>query len=102
MLVASSNSVTPPGSVTLTTNVSRSESGVTGIPAGSVTYSAGGSVLGSAKLNAAGIATFSVSSAGVNAGSYPVIAAYDGDASDSGSSSATTDVQSDSHFDSHL
>lgn len=91
-LVASPNSVTPPGSVTLTAKVSRSESGATGIPAGSVTYSAGDSVLGSAKLNAAGIATFSASSAGVNAGSYPVIAAYDGDASDNGSSSAVKDV----------
>jgi uncharacterized repeat protein (TIGR03803 family) len=91
-LTASPNPATPPATVTLTATVKRSASGATGTPTGSVTFSSGTTTLGTAKLNASGVATYAASSSGLPAGSYPVTAKYTGDASDADSTSATTTV----------
>ncbi len=91
-LAVSPNPVTPPASATLTATVSRSASGAKGTPTGSVTFSVDGVTLGSAKLNGSGIATLTASSAGIKPGSYPVVAKYSGDTSDSASTSAAVNV----------
>lgn len=89
-LIVSPNPVTSPASATLTASVSRS-SGV-GAPGGTITFEVKGFILGSAKVNPSGVATLSVSSAGIKAGSYPVSAAYSGDAYDVASTSAIVSV----------
>jgi uncharacterized repeat protein (TIGR03803 family) len=91
-LTASPNPATPPATVTLTATVKRSASGATGTPTGSVTFSSGTTTIGTAKLNASGVAAYAASSSGLPAGSYPVTAKYTGDASDADSTSATTTV----------
>ena len=69
-------------SITLTAKVTSSG----GTPTGIVVFSSGNSTLGSAKLNSAGIATFTTSFS--TAGTYSITAAYSGDAKSTGSISA--------------
>ncbi len=91
-LTASPTSVTPPASVTLTATVKRSASGATGHPTGSVTFAVGTSTLATVKLNSAGVATFTASSAGQAPGDYPITAKYTGDPSDATSTSSAVTV----------
>ncbi len=76
-------------SLTLTGIVQRTSSA--GTPTGTVTFHSGNTVLGTATLRptpeARGIATFTVSSAGIPAGTYLVFASYSGDSTDIASSS---------------
>jgi len=63
-----------------------------GVPTGSVTFSAGGHVLGTKTLDGTGAAVVNASSVGIAAGVYPVTATYSGDAVNAASSSAAVDV----------
>ena len=81
-LQANPNPVTPPASVTFTATVKRSASGASGTPAGSVGFYFGSNLLDTATVNAGGVATFTVSTSGLPAGSYPLTAKYLGDGSD--------------------
>jgi uncharacterized repeat protein (TIGR03803 family) len=81
-LTVSPNPVSSPATATLTASVTRSGSGSAGFATGSVTFSSEGIVLGSAKLDASGVATLKASSAGIPSGAYSVTAAYSGDSSD--------------------
>jgi uncharacterized repeat protein (TIGR03803 family) len=92
-LTASPTTVTPPASVTLTATVKRTASSATGTPTGTVTFSVNGVTLATSKLNGSGVATLSASSQGQSPGSYPVIATYNGDANDGGSSSSSVTVK---------
>jgi hypothetical protein len=56
-----------------------------------VTFSSGSLQIGQATVNS-GVATFTASDSGLPAGSYPVTAHYNGDASDNASTSSTTSV----------
>jgi hypothetical protein len=89
-LSASPNPVTPPGICTLTATVARAAG--SGFATGSVTFSAGTTTLGSAKLNTSGVATLSAPTNGVSAGNYPVVAAYGGDSYDDASASSAVTV----------
>jgi uncharacterized repeat protein (TIGR03803 family) len=90
-LTASPNPVTSPAVCTLTATVTRSAG--SGFATGTVTFSVQGTALGSAKLNGSGVATFSAPTAGIAAGSYPVVATYSGDASDTVSASTALTVK---------
>lgn len=61
-------------------------------PTGKVTFSSGGLALGSAAVGSLGTAAIVASSVGIATGTYPVIATYDGDASDAGSVSSPLSV----------
>lgn len=87
-LTASPNPVTPPASVTLTATVKRSASGSTGAPTGKVTFSVGTMTVGSANLNASGVAKFTAPTSSIASGTYPITAKYSGDTSDLGSTSS--------------
>jgi uncharacterized repeat protein (TIGR03803 family) len=50
-----------------------------GVPTGSVTFTTGGTTVGSAPLNGSGVASLSFSDFGIAAGTYPVTATYSGD-----------------------
>jgi uncharacterized repeat protein (TIGR03803 family) len=91
-LTANPTSVTPPANVILTATVTRSASGATGTPTGTVTFSSGTVTLATVNVNGSGVAAYSASSSGVPAGEYPVVARYNGDASDAASTSAAVDV----------
>jgi hypothetical protein len=89
-LAASANPVTPPATETLTATVSRT--GAAGTPTGSVTFTSGTIVIGTAGLNGSGVATLTTSTSGVPAGTYPVVAKYGGDTLDGASSSSGVSV----------
>lgn len=89
-LSASPATVTPPSDVELSATVVRSSG--TGMPTGTITFTADGHVLGVSKLNSSGVASVSVSSSGINSGEYPLIAKYNGDASDQSSVSSAVEV----------
>jgi uncharacterized repeat protein (TIGR03803 family) len=92
-LTVSPNSVTPPADVTLTATVTRSASGASGVPTGSVTfYADGGDALATVKLSPSGVATVTASSKVYAAGTYPITAKYLGDSSDSASTSSAVNV----------
>jgi uncharacterized repeat protein (TIGR03803 family) len=91
-LTASPTSVTPPASVTLTATVKRSATGTSGTPTGSVTFSTSGVTLATIALNSKGVATLTASSSGYPAAAYPIKAAYNGDASDTASTSSSVTV----------
>jgi uncharacterized repeat protein (TIGR03803 family) len=59
-----------------------------GIPTGSVTFTVGGFIVGSANVDDTGTAVVNLSDVGIAAGTYPVIANYSGDPNN-GSSSST-------------
>jgi uncharacterized repeat protein (TIGR03803 family) len=82
MLQANPNPVNPPASVTFTATVKRSASGASGTPTGSVGFYFGANLLDTAAVNSSGVATFTVSTSGLPAGSYPLTAKYLGDGSD--------------------
>jgi uncharacterized repeat protein (TIGR03803 family) len=89
-LTASPNPVTPPAACTLTAKVARTTG--SGFATGTVTFSVNGTAVGSAKLNASGVATLSAATGSVAAGSYPVIAKYGGDGDDNTSTSSVVTV----------
>jgi uncharacterized repeat protein (TIGR03803 family) len=91
-LTSSASSVTPPADVTLTATVTRSASGATGHPGGSVTFTVDGATIATVKVNSAGVAVLKASSQGVTPAAYPIKAVYSGDASDIGSTSAAVTV----------
>jgi uncharacterized repeat protein (TIGR03803 family) len=91
-LSANPTAVTPPGDVTLTATVKRSTSGATGVPTGTVSFTVEGITLDTVKVNGSGVATLTASSAGISAGSYPIKAVYNGDASDVTSTSTAVTV----------
>jgi sugar lactone lactonase YvrE len=72
-LVATPNPATGGASVTLKATVASSA----GTPTGTVKFTVGTLVIGTATLSS-GVATFSASSAGIAAGTYPVTATYSG------------------------
>jgi len=87
-LAANPASVTPPGTVSLQATVTRSASGATGTPTGTVTFSSGSVTIGTASLNGSGVANYSASTSGISAGNYTVVANYNGDGSDTASTSS--------------
>jgi uncharacterized repeat protein (TIGR03803 family) len=91
-LTANPAAVTPPGSVTLTANVTRTASGATGTPGGSVTFFYASIALGTASVNGSGVAILLASSSGIAKGSYLLTAKYSGDANDVVSSSSAVTV----------
>jgi subtilase family serine protease len=91
-ITASATSVTPPAKITLTATIKRSASGAKGTPTGSVTFSTGSTALATINLNSSGVATLTASTAGYPAGTYPVIAKYNGDSSDANSTSTAVNV----------
>jgi hypothetical protein len=82
-LTTSANPAQTLSSVVLTATVANS--GV-GVPSGTVTFMDGSATLGTATLNAAGVATFTVTA--FTAGSHSLVASYGGDATDFSSASA--------------
>lgn len=91
-LSATPNPVNVPNSVTLKATVVRTASGSTGAPTGSVTFYYAGEPLGSAGLNASGVASLTESSNGIPANSYGVTAKYSGDTADNASTSSVVTV----------
>jgi uncharacterized repeat protein (TIGR03803 family) len=91
-LTSSATTVTPPASVTLTATVKRSASGAAGTPTGSVAFYTGASELGTAALNASGVATLTGPTTGIAEGKYSVTAKYSGDASDVASTSSAITI----------
>lgn len=89
-LTASPTSVTRPASVSLTATVKRSAG--TGVPTGTVTFAVGTTALATVKVNGSGVAALTASTSGQAAGSYPVKAIYNGDASDVTSTSSAVTV----------
>ena len=88
---ATSLTVTPnPAYVLASTTLAAKVTGQGGTPGGTVTFSANGSSIGTATVNAAGIATLTY--AFQNVGTETVTAAYGGDASYSGSTSSPVSV----------
>ncbi len=83
--------VTAPAYASLSATVKRTTDSL--YPTGTVQFSYSGGVIGSARLNASGVATISAPTRGVPAGSYKVTAQYLGDASDLSSTSSATTVQ---------
>jgi len=90
-LTASPNPVQRPGTVTLTATVKRSANGASGTPTGTVTFTYGTKVLGTAQLSA-GVANFQASTSGLPLGIYFVKATYAGDSYDNSSISAPVGV----------
>ena len=90
-LTVSPTTVTPPADVTLTAKVTKSSSGVTGTPGGSVTFKANGVPLATVAL-VSGTATLKASSQGQAAGKYSVTAVYSGDSVDNTSTSTPVSV----------
>jgi hypothetical protein len=89
-LSVSPTSITPPATAVLTAKVARSAG--SGTPTGTVTFYYQSLALGTASVGASGTATLSVTSNGVPAGTYGIVATYSGDAQDSRSSSAASTV----------
>jgi hypothetical protein len=87
-LSASSDTVTPPASDTLSATVTRE---VSGNPTGTVTFYDGALVVGTAPLEN-GTATLAASSKNVPAGQYSITAKYSGDAGDDASTSNSVAV----------
>jgi uncharacterized repeat protein (TIGR03803 family) len=75
-LTSSATQVAPGQSVALTAQVTGS-SGAN--PNGTVSFEVEGVVLGTSTVNSSGTATLTASSQGISAGTYPVIAIYNGD-----------------------
>jgi len=90
-LGVSTDTVTPPASVTLTATVARSANGAIGTPTGTVTFYYETFALGSAPL-VDGVATFTASSNGIAPNTYGITAKYKGDSDDVVSVSTPADV----------
>jgi uncharacterized repeat protein (TIGR03803 family) len=91
-LAALPNPVTPPANVTFTATVKRTATGAAGSPTGSVGFYFGSNLLSTASLNASGVASYTVSTSGLPAGSYAVTAKYSGDSGDADSNSSAATV----------
>jgi hypothetical protein len=90
-LTASPTTASVGQTVTLTATVTRTSG--TGTPTGTVTFTADGKTLGSpVTLNSSGVATLTASSASYPPGSYSLVATYNPDSADNGSSAAYTFV----------
>ncbi len=76
-LTSSANPSTTGAAVTFTATVASPVKGITAVPTGTVTFSNGGTALGSATLNSAGVATFK--SSPLAGGAYSITAQYSGD-----------------------
>ena len=83
-LASSANPIFSGNPTTLTATVAP---GASGTPTGAVTFKDGSAVLGSATLNSAGVATYTLST--LTVGSHSLTAAYSGDAISLASSSST-------------
>jgi hypothetical protein len=84
------NPVPANSAVTLTAKVRKTYGAA--IVTGTVTFSVGGAVVGTAPVDDTGAGTVNLSSVGIAAGTYPVIAVYGGDGSDGTSTSTTVFV----------
>ena len=84
--------VTSTGLVTLTATVARTASGAVGAPTGSVTFFYLTNPIGTASLNANGVATVTINTTYVPQGSYSINAKYYSDAVDTGSTSGYVTV----------
>jgi hypothetical protein len=82
---SSANPATPGQLVTLTANVTSTFPGDTLVPTGQVTFNDGATALGSATLNANGVATFQISSLAI--GMHSITVQYPGDTNFTGSAS---------------
>jgi Bacterial Ig-like domain (group 3) len=91
VLTVTPNPIAAGGTATLEAVVSRTNSGATGIPGGTVNFYAGTTLINSkpVALNGQGQAIFSASTSGIAAGSYPVHAVYSGENGDTASTSNT-------------
>jgi len=89
-LTASPNPASAGQTVTLTADVSRTGSGVTGTPGGMVNFYYQTLFLGSGTVNASGVASYTQSTTGIAAGTYAITANYMGDSSDLASSGSYT------------
>ena len=87
-LTASATSVNAGQNVTFTATVSPQTG--SNVPTGTITFKDGSTTLGTAKLNASGVATFSTT--GLAAGTQLIIASYGGDGKDFGSISPTVSI----------
>ncbi len=87
-LQASSGTVIVGATLTLTATVTPNSGSV--VPTGTVTFTAGGVVLGTGTLNGSGVATFRTSKLAV--GSYSIVASYGGDSRNSSSTSTAVSV----------
>jgi len=94
VLTATPNPAAVGATITLEAVVTRTSAGATGTPGGTVNFYVGSTLLNStpAKLNSSGQATFSASTTGIAAGSYPVQAKYSGENGDNASTSSTITV----------
>jgi hypothetical protein len=89
-LTPSANSVAKGQTVTLTATVSDTTTSDTLVPTGSVTFKDGATTLGSAALNASGVASFGVSTLAL--GSHSITALYGGDSNFPSATSAVASI----------
>jgi len=91
VLTVTPNPIAAGGNASLEAVVTRTNSGATGIPGGTVNFYAGTTLINSTpiKLNSQGQAIFSASTSGIAAGDYPVHAVYSGENGDTASTSNT-------------
>jgi len=89
-LAASPNTLTPPTPVTFTATVKRSA--VSGSPTGQVTFYFSTTALTTVNLNGSGVATYTVPTSELPAGTYALTAKYSGDATDKASTSNAASV----------
>jgi hypothetical protein len=75
-LAVSANPITIGNTATLTATVKPASGSV--VPTGTVVFSVGTTTVGSANLNGSGVATLSEPTTGLAAGTYPVVATYNG------------------------
>jgi len=87
---ATPNPVYTSQDVTISATVKKSTG--TGTPTGNVIFSVDGDVLATVALNGSGVASFTAPTSAYPAGTYPVIAAYQGDNSDNPSTSSAVNV----------
>jgi len=94
VLTVTPNPVAAGGTATLEAAVSRTNSGATGIPGGTVNFYVDTTLLNPTpiKLNGQGQAILSASTNGIAAGDYPVHAVYSGENGDNASTSNTVTV----------
>jgi Bacterial Ig-like domain (group 3) len=93
-LTVTPNPIAAGGTATLVAIVARTNQGATGIPGGTVNFYVDTTLLNPTpiKVNSQGHATFSASTNGIGAGTYPVHAQYSGDNGDAASTSNTVMV----------
>lgn len=90
-LTVTPNPVAVDSALTMTAKV-KEIGGGTGIPTGTVSFMVGTYVAGTATLDATGTGTVNLTDVGIPAATYPVTAAYSGDAANATSTSAAVNV----------